>query len=291
MQKDHSWQLNENDDELIDLALKEDLQYPFCDITTKTLFQTTSATKTMQIISNDHRNIIICGIPIVNELLSKFDNKFDLITTYQDGDTLAPEQPLLKITSDAQTLLMAERTILNFLRHLCAIATITKQFCDLIQHTPVKILDTRKTTPGLRHLEKYAVACGGGVNHRMGLYDTLMIKDTHIDAIGGIKETLDRLPNDLPNKLPVIVEIRNLSELDIAIKHGHHKITRVLLDNMPPDLLQQCVSLCNNTFETEASGNISLENIVEIAEAGVNYASIGMLTYSAGQVDLSMRTI
>jgi nicotinate-nucleotide pyrophosphorylase (carboxylating) len=158
-----------------------------------------------------------------------------------------------------------------------------------VKDTSLKILDTRKTTPGLRYLEKYAVACGGGMNHRRGLYDVIMIKDNHIDLLGGIANTIAALKNTA--QLPVILEIRTREELIVALEKGRGKITRVLLDNMSVSQLTACVALNAGVFETEASGGIGLENIIAIAKTGVDYASVGALTHSAGSVDLSMQAI
>lgn len=299
----NAWKLNSIDHALMDFALREDLGELFVDITTMTLFESDLQNKKANIISKSKEDIVVAGIPLAFALLEKIEKHlmanhaaqikkpFQLQINYDDGKILKPGQTLLTIEANAQTLLIAERTLLNFLRHLCAIATLTKKFVNKIKHTPCKILDTRKTTPGLRHLEKYAVHCGGGVNHRMGLYDAFMIKDTHIDLLGSMKKAIEKLPSKSNNNLPVIVEIRNIEELKKAIQYGKNKIDRVLLDNMTPDQLRECVALCKNIFETEASGNINLNTIVKIAETGVDYASIGMLTYAAGHVDLSMQGI
>ena len=139
------------------------------------------------------------------------------------------------------------------------------------------------------HLEKYAVVCGGGINHRMGLYDAYMIKDTHIDLVGGISNALERIPEK--KTLPVIVEVRSIDELKTVITNGKEKVTRVLLDNMSLDQLRESAALCKNIFETESSGNINLQTVIQIAETGVDFVSIGMITYAAGQVDLSMQGI
>jgi len=286
-----NWSLNSIDKTILDLAIKEDLVDPLCDITTQTLFKEIDDQQLVKIISKDTQNIVICGLPITHAILDKLNAKYKIQTSFCDGNILKPNETLLLLESNAQSLLMAERLILNFLRHLSAIATLTNQFVKKIEHTKTKILDTRKTTPGLRHFEKYAVYCGGGINHRMGLYDAYMIKDTHLDLIGGIKNALEKIPSKNENTLPVIIEIRNLDELHQTIQFGRNKVTRVLLDNMPIKLLKEAVSLCQNIFETEASGNINLDTISAIAETGVNYASVGMLTYAADQVDLSMQGI
>jgi nicotinate-nucleotide pyrophosphorylase (carboxylating) len=288
MQSKTAWQLNDIDNQLIDLALKEDLQFPYNDVTTETLFAGTPTLQSVQIICKHPSEVVIAGLPVVDAILKRLNANFTIITTSKDGDILHSGETLLQIQSDAASLLKAERTILNFLRHLCAVATLTRKFVDLVKNTQLKILDTRKTIPGMRHLEKYAVHCGGGVNHRMGLYDAFMIKDNHIDLIGDIRKALAVLPLQREHNLPVIVEVRNLAELQLVLKYGRDKITRVLLDNMQHEQLKQCVKQCQGIVAIEASGNINLQNIVAIANTGVDYASIGMLTYAAGHVDLSM---
>ncbi|MBU0455953.1 MAG: carboxylating nicotinate-nucleotide diphosphorylase [Pseudomonadota bacterium] len=283
-----SFTLNSIDQALLGLALQEDLGIPYTDITTQTLFDQNNPPYSTKIISKEQQPVRVCGLPILYALCEKMELPFTFNALKKDGDILEPRETLLMLEGHPYLLLTLERTLLNFLRHLSAIATLTKQVTDRVKNTPLKILDTRKTTPGLRHLEKYAVHCGGGVNHRMGLFDAYMIKDTHIDLIGGLEKALERIPNKNQNDLPVIVEIRNLNELDVALRYGQEKIHRVLLDNMSINTMKQAVLRCENIFETEASGNITLENITAIAETGVQYASIGMLTYGAGQVDLSM---
>lgn len=281
--------LNNLDQKLIDLALAEDLGEPYSDVTTKAIFGESKQKHSVQIVSKASSDIVICGLTVIPALLKKVGTDFQLNTQFHDGDMLKPSQQLLTISGNAEIILMAERTLLNFLRHLSAISTLTKQFVDLIKHTNTKILDTRKTTPGMRHLEKYAVACGGGVNHRMGLYDAYMIKDTHIDLAGGMINALSKIPNK--TTLPIIVEVRSIDELKIVIENGKNKVTRVLLDNMSLNQLRESISLCKNIFETESSGNINLQTVKDVAETGVDYVSIGMLTYAAGQVDLSMQGI
>lgn len=277
------------DTPLFDIALEEDLGMPFCDITSSLLFADINKISSAKIISKHPTPITICGLPVVNQLIKKLDGSLEIQTAFSDSQILSPGETLLTLTGSPHTLLMLERTLLNFLQHLSAVSTLTAKFVDLIKHTHTQILDTRKTLPGFRRLEKYAVHCGGGVNHRMGLYDAIMIKDTHIDALGNIHTALSKLPENILEKFPVIVEIRSLQELETALNYAPHKISRVLLDNMSPDLLSQCVKLCKNTLPTEASGNINLNTVVGVAETGVDFVSIGQLTHSAGNVDLSMR--
>lgn len=281
--------MNDIDQQLIELALIEDLGKPFSDLTTTTLFADELETFKARIISKNSESIVICGIPIVSAILGKLPGQCEIYSHFQDGELLQSGETLLEITGPANTLLIAERTILNFLQHLCGIATLTAKFVTAVKETGAKILDTRKTLPGFRHLEKYAVYCGGGVNHRMGLYDAMMIKDTHIDLIGGMAQTLKRLPEKIMQQYPVIVEVRTIQELEVVLTQGRKKVTRVLLDNMPPLEMKQCVKLCNEIFPTEASGNINLDNILPIAHCGVDFISIGKLTHSAKSVDLSMK--
>ncbi len=285
----HHWQPSAIDKQLMKLAFQEDVGLLFQDITTHTLFKDKHAKAKACIVSKHREPIVVCGLPVVHELLSLFDTPMSLRSAYKDGELLYPGETLLSIQGSASTLLMAERTLLNFLQRLCAVATLTKQFTDKIKHTSTKVLDTRKTIPGFRHLDKYAVRCGGGVNHRMGLYDAIMIKDTHIDALGGIAKAIAALPEDILKHCPVIIEVRDKEELSCVLNHGLHKTTRVLLDNMTETQLAECVALCQHHIPTEASGNIDLDNIVKIAETGVNFASIGKLTHSAGNVNLSMK--
>lgn len=289
MQSDFNWQMNDNDKQLIKLAFQEDLGLSLSDLTSDTLFKNNQSITTAQIISKHDEPFVIAGLPFVNELLSFFNAPILVQSQYKDGQVLRQKEVMLTIQGSSPILLKAERTILNFLQRMCAVATLTKKFNDKIRHTSTKVLDTRKTIPGFRHLDKYAVRCGGGVNHRMGLYDAMMIKDTHIDALGGIKNALQALPNDVLQHYPVIVEVRDKNELMQLLDHGLHKTTRVLLDNMTEIELKECVHLCQNKIATEASGNIDLTNVVAIAETGVDFVSIGKLTHSAGNINLSMK--
>ena len=277
------------DKTLLELALREDLGAPAVDVTTMTLFKQQDFTGRAKIYSKHARPITVCGLEVIETVYKHLNPDTQVEAYLADGEVLAPGEALCSITAPASTLLMGERLALNFLRHLSAIATLTANYVAKVAGSHTKILDTRKTTPGLRHLEKYAVQCGGGVNHRQGLYDAYMVKDTHVDLLGGMAAALDRLPTRDQNSLPVIVEVRNTTELDTVLTLGADKITRVLLDNMNCQTLTTCVQACKNTVTTEASGNISLATIADIAATGVDFASIGRLTYDAGHVDLSMQ--
>lgn len=284
------WQLNDLDKQLINMAFAEDFGLPYCDITTKLLFPGSSAMTTARIISKHPEPIILCGIPIVKAIMTQLGgDACSIQSTYEEGQVIAPGATLMEMTGPASVLLMAERTMLNFLQRLCAIATMTHQYVSRVKQTNVKILDTRKTLPGFRHLEKYAVHCGGGVNHRMGLYDAIMIKDTHIDALGGMKKTLAALEDNIIDCYPVIVEVRTYDELTIVLENSMRKVSRVLLDNMSPSLMSECVAVCRGKLPTEASGNISFDTILDVAQSGVDFISVGKITHSAGSVDLSMK--
>lgn len=285
-----SWTFNKIDHTLFSITVEEDLGHNLIDITTDTLFDENLPKQKVSILSKQPHAITIAGLNVIDAILKQFKMPYSVNLLVEDGAQVQQGEFICHIEAQANLLLKAERTILNFLRHLSAIATITRKFCDKISHTQTKILDTRKTTPGMRHLEKYAIVCGGGCNHRMGLFDAMMIKDTHVDLIGGMQLALEKLPAAENKQHPVIVEVRSLDELNIVLQYGINKVDRVLLDNMNNNLLKACVDASQGKFSTEASGNINLQTIRGIAETGIDFASIGMITHSAGSVDLSMRS-
>ena len=282
--------LCENDLEIIDLALKEDLGFPFCDRTTS-LFNIENQNHLAQayILSKHPEPIVLCGLNVVTEILSRSLSTYEIQTPFLDGNVIEPGETLLTVIAPRKVLWMFERIILNFLQRLCAIATLTSKFVQKVEGTKAKILDTRKTTPGLRHLEKYAVRCGGGVNHRMGLYDAIMIKDTHVDLMGGFSSILSSLKKQKNNDVPVIIEVQSLKELEIVLEEHEGTIDRVLLDNMELSQLKKCVRKCEGVMLTEASGNVHLDNVSFIAATQVDFISVGKITHSAGAVDLSMK--
>ncbi len=204
-----------------------------------------------------------------------------------DGDSLFPEQSLCLISGPARAMLTAERVALNFLQTLSATATVTRQYVDAVKGTGAVILDTRKTLPGLRHAQKKAVVDGGGMNHRMGLHDMVMLKENHIQAAGSITEAV-RAAGVVARDLPLEVEVENLEQMEEALAAG---VQRLLLDNFDPPLLREAVHLNAGRAKLESSGNVTLETIREVAETGVDYISIGALTKHVRAVDLSMRFI
>lgn len=204
---------------------------------------------------------------------------------FKDGDLIKSVEKIIEVTGDMRTLLIGERTALNFLQRMSGIATHTKKFVDSVKAFKAKIIDTRKTTPALRILEKYAVRCGGGINHRFGLYDGILIKDNHIKAAGGIIKAVKRVRDNAPYLKKIEVETKSLKEVKDALKC---KVDVIMLDNMDIPTIKRAVRLINKVALVEVSGGVNLKNVVEIAATGVDYISIGALTHSARVVDISM---
>jgi nicotinate-nucleotide pyrophosphorylase (carboxylating) len=227
----------------------------------------------------------ICGIEWVNEVFRQVDSTVSIQWHVSDGDIVAPNATLFELSGSARSLLTGERTALNFLQLLSGTATICQSYADLVAHTQVRLLDTRKTIPGLRTAQKYAVTCGGCHNHRIGLYDAFLIKENHIAACGGIAAAIQAARDIAPLK-PVEIEVENLDELNSALK-GDADI--IMLDNFSLEDMRTAVELTAGKAKLEASGNVDTETLPGIAETGVDYISIGALTKHARAVDLSMR--
>ncbi len=204
-----------------------------------------------------------------------------------DGDALSPDQSLCRVSGPARAMLTAERVALNYLQTLSATATVTREFVKAVEGTGARILDTRKTLPGLRYAQKKAVVDGGGQNHRMGLHDMVMIKENHIRAAGSITEAV-RAASVIARDLPLEVEVEDLTQLEEALRAG---VKRILLDNFEPNLLREAVAINAGRAKLESSGNVSLKTIREVAETGVDYISIGALTKHVHALDLSMRFV
>lgn len=235
---------------------------------------------------------VLAGIALGVEVLKKVDASIRVTLHYTDGDWVEAGTKVFTAEGSIQSLLAAERTMLNFIQRLSGIATTTKHYVALIADTPARILDTRKTTPGFRQLEKWAVRLGGGTNHRMGLYDMVMLKDNHVDGAGGIRQAIEQtkaylLANQL--NLAIEVETRSLDEVDEAIATGG--VQRIMLDNMSPDMVKQAVARINGQFETEVSGGIHEGNIRDYALTGVDFISIGALTHSVKALDLNFKIV
>lgn len=235
---------------------------------------------------------VIAGLGVAADILSIEAPGAVVTLLKKDGDTVEPGDICLELEANALDILRLERTILNVMQRMSGIATLTRSVVNLVSHTSCTILDTRKTTPGFRYFEKEAVRLGGGANHRFGLYDMVMIKDNHVDYSGGILQALDRVRSYLSENakdLKVEIEVRNEEELSQVLKHGG--ADRVMLDNFSPSRLAMAIRTIGGKMETEASGGITIDNIVPYAETGVDFISVGALTHSAGILDLSLKAV
>lgn len=234
---------------------------------------------------------VFCGKAWVEEVFQQISDdqqdSVDITWHVNDGDSISPDQILFELQGPARLLLTGERCALNFVQTLSAVATSTRSFVDRIAHTSCQILDTRKTIPGLRQAEKYAVLCGGGHNHRMGLYDAFLIKENHIMTCGSIAQAIAAARRIAPGK-PVEVEVETLEELEQALTA---KSDIIMLDNFSLDDMRSAVARTQKQARLEASGNVSLDTIAAIAETGVDYISIGALTKHIRAIDLSMRVM
>ena len=233
---------------------------------------------------------IIAGVELGEIILKKVNGSIKCIVNKQEGSPIVPGDVVMTIEGPQYDLLATERIVLNCMQRMSGIASLTHRLSQKIAHTKCTLLDTRKTTPNFRYPEKWAVHIGGGSNHRMGLFDMIMIKDNHIDFNGSISKTLSKTQAYLiENKLSLktIVEVRNLTEIEECFKFPW--IHRLLLDNMSPQELKKAIALIQGKFATEASGNINENNLVKIAETGVDYVSLGALTHSAKSIDLSLK--
>ena len=235
-------------------------------------------------------NGIIAGLELTREIFNKIDPLLDVNIFKTDGDQVTVGDIALEVTGPARSILGAERLVLNCMQRMSGIASYTAHLCKLIAGTNAKILDTRKTTPNLRPLEKWAVTIGGGINHRFALYDMIMLKDNHIDYSGGITQALKSAHDYLKStgkKLEIEIETRNLGEVKEVLKAGGADV--IMLDNMDPSTIKEAVKLIAGRMKTEASGGITEEKIREIAETGVDFISVGALTHSVKSLDMSLK--
>lgn len=231
---------------------------------------------------------VVCGLDAVEEVFAQLDQSVRFERLAAEGERIdAVPAAIARLEGPARALLTGERTALNLLGRLCGVATLTRSFVDAVEGTGAVILDTRKTTPGLRALEKEAVRCGGGRNHRLGLHDAILVKDNHLALLGGIDGAVERLRAARPD-LPVEIEADTLDQVREALAAGAE---RILLDNMPPAGLAEAVRLAAGRATLEASGGVSLQTVREIAETGVDFISAGALTHSARALDVSMEVL
>ena len=233
-----------------------------------------------------NENMVMCGCEWVNMAFHICDPTIKISWHVYDGDVVAAGTPICEIIGNARAILTAERTALNFVQTLSATATIVRQYAVIVADTQVKIMDTRKTIPGLRLAQKYAVTVGGGYNQRIGLYDGVLIKENHIMACGGITSVLSQAFASIPKNIPIQIEVEHFEQLVEAIDAGAQNI---LLDNMSLEQIKECVEYTNGRAELEVSGNINLENVLEYANTGVDRISIGALTKNVRAIDLSLR--
>ena len=234
----------------------------------------------------------MAGAELAEKIFSVVDPTLEFIPQIKDGTPVKYGDIAFYVSGDPRSILTAERLVLNLCQRMSAIATLTRQVVDKLEGTNCKVLDTRKTTPLIRHFEKWAVAIGGGTNHRFGLYDMIMIKDNHVDYAGGIKEAIHACKNYLQeNKLSLKIEVetRNLEEVQQVLNEGG--IDRIMLDNMSYENMRRAVEIIGNQAETEASGGITLETVRQKAETGVDFVSMGALTHSVKSMDISLKAV
>lgn len=235
---------------------------------------------------------IIAGIEVAKKVFEIFDNELRITQYMHDGDEVKPKDIAFEVEGKVRSLLQTERLMLNIMQRMSGIATRTREYVKLLEGTRTRILDTRKTTPGLRMLEKEAVLIGGGCNHRIGLYDMILLKDNHIDFAGGISQAIDRANKYLKDNnknLKIEIEVRNFDELNEVLASGN--VNRIMLDNFSVADTRKAVEIIGGRFETESSGGITETTIREYALAGVDYISVGALTHSIKSLDMSFKAI
>lgn len=274
-------------DTLIRLALQEDIG-PGDHTSLSTIPQ--DAERSVHLLIKEQG--ILAGIPIAEKVFARVDPAIRMNILLMDGTRVKKGDIAFIAEGKAISMLTAERVLLNFMQRMSGIATYTRMMVDRIGDLPARIMDTRKTTPLLRELEKYAVRVGGGLNHRFGLYDMILIKDNHVDFAGGISQAISRARDYLAAHqmdLNIEIEVRNQTELDEVLKQGG--VHRIMLDNFSPAELKKAVERIGKRYETEASGGITLENVREYAEAGVDFISVGALTHHIRSLDMSLKAI
>ncbi|MDE0316052.1 MAG: carboxylating nicotinate-nucleotide diphosphorylase [Candidatus Poribacteria bacterium] len=268
-------------DSLLELAFTEDIGIG--DITTESTVPPSQ--KGIGILQAKSEGIV-AGLPVAEQTFRKLDETLIFRALVEDGDVVTAGMSIAEVQGSAKTILIGERTALNFLQRLSGVATLTSKFVKTIADYDVKIVDTRKTTPGWRALQKYAVRVGGGHNHRFGLYDGILIKDNHIVAAGGIHNAVKRAKEAAPHTAKIEVEVETIEQVNEALDAG---VDILLLDNMSLDMMQQVVKLVANQAVTEASGGITLEQVQAVASTGVDLISVGALTHSAMPLDISLK--
>ncbi|HOK00361.1 MAG TPA: carboxylating nicotinate-nucleotide diphosphorylase [Termitinemataceae bacterium] len=271
---------------LVREALKEDLGKAG-DVSTIAVF-TGKEEGTFRLIAKDRG--ILCGKAVFEEVFRQLDRRVSIEWFYDDGAALEPQNIVARVRGSVKSILMGERTALNFICHLSGVATRAHQLVSISRQyggsRPVQILDTRKTLPGFRMLQKYAVATGGAANHRIGLYDMVLLKDNHIDAAGGITAAVERVRKKWGRRFKIEVETRTLADVQEALALG---VDRIMLDNMDNEKIRQALEIIGGRIETEASGNMNEERLAQLAGTGLTYISFGELTHSVRAFDFSLK--
>jgi len=266
---------------IIRRALEEDIRSG--DVTTSLAL---AGSETGQATALAKEDLVVAGLEVFREVFRVRDASLVFTTALSDGARVSRGTVLATVEGSLASILTAERVALNLFQRMCGIATLTRQFVDAAAGTKAKILDTRKTMPGLRILDKYSVKAGGGCNHRYGLYDGILIKDNHIEAAGGIAEAVRRVRGQAPLMVKIEVEVKNLPEVEEALAAAADVI---MLDNMPVDEMKKAVALIGGRVLVEASGNVTLDTVGSIAGTGVDFISAGALTHSARAADISLK--
>lgn len=272
-------------DALIELAFAEDIGDG--DHTTLCCIPETETGRSKLLIKEEG---ILAGVNMARRVFAAFDPELQMDVFLEDGTHVMPGDVAFVVSGKVRSLLQTERLMLNIMQRMSGIATVTRKYADRLEGLHTKVLDTRKTTPGLRMLEKEAVRIGGGVNHRIGLFDMILLKDNHIDFAGGIEAAITRCHAYLAEKgkkLKIEIEVRNMQELDEVLRVGG--VDRIMLDNFPPELTRAAVERIGGRYETESSGGITLDTLRDYAECGVDYISVGALTHSVKGLDMSFK--
>ena len=274
-------------DDLLNLAFAEDIGDG--DHTTLSTIPADAMGSSRLIIKEDG---IVAGVDIALQVLRKVDPSIDVEVFIQDGSKVKKGDVVFVAHGPVRALLTAERTMLNIMQRMSGVATMTRRYQDELQGLHTRVLDTRKTTPGMRILEKEGVRLGGGTNHRIGLFDMILIKDNHIDFAGSIEKAIDRAKDYCKDKgldLKIEVEVRSLDDIHRVMEHGG--VGRIMFDNFTPELTKEAVKMVGGKYETESSGGITLENLRAYGEAGVDFISVGALTHSVKSLDMSFKAV
>lgn len=274
-------------DRLIDLAFAEDIGDG--DHTTLCSIPTTETGSSRLLVKEKG---ILAGVEMAEKVFHRFDPLLSMEVFIHDGTAVQPGDMAFIVSGKVQSILQTERLVLNMMQRMSGIATLTRQYVERIKGTSARVLDTRKTTPGMRLLEKQAVKIGGGENHRIGLFDMILLKDNHVDFAGGIEKAIlgaEAYLKEIGKKLKIEIEVRNLDQLREVLSIG--RVDRIMLDNFTPEKTKQAVAIVNHRVELESSGGITLDTIRDYAETGVDYISVGALTHSVKSLDLSLKAI